>query len=64
MWAKKGPDCPLDALHYPRALIKPHFPCAQALARMAVEMQKLCATLTAPDGSPVVMRVVRKEGRR
>ena len=24
---------------------------------MAVEMQKLCATLRAPDGSPVVMRI-------
>ena len=27
------------------------------LARMALEMQKLCATLRAPDGSPVVMRI-------
>ena len=24
---------------------------------MALEMQRLCATLTAPDGSPVVMRI-------
>ena len=30
---------------------------ACALACLAVEMQKLCATLTAPDGSPVVMRI-------
>ena len=30
---------------------------ALALARLAVEMQRLCATLTAPDGSPVVMRI-------
>ena len=30
---------------------------ALALARLAVEMQELCATLTAPDGSPVVMRI-------
>ena len=30
---------------------------ALALARMALEMQELCMTLTAPDGSPVVMRV-------
>ena len=27
------------------------------LACMALEMQKLCATLRAPDGSPVVMRI-------
>ena len=27
------------------------------LARLAVAMQRLCATLKAPDGSPVVMRV-------
>ena len=27
------------------------------VARMAVEMQRLCSTLTAPDGSPVVMRI-------
>ena len=27
------------------------------LARMAQAMQKLCVTLTAPDGSPVLMRV-------
>ena len=30
---------------------------ALKLARMALEMQKLCATLRAPDGSPVVMRI-------
>ena len=27
------------------------------LARFALKMQELCATLCAPDGSPVVMRV-------
>ena len=27
------------------------------LARLALAMQRLCATLRAPDGSPVVMRV-------
>ena len=27
------------------------------LARLALEMQQLCATLKAPDGSPVVMRI-------
>ena len=30
---------------------------AQTLTCLALEMQKLCATLTAPDGSPVVMRI-------
>ena len=30
---------------------------ALALARLAVEMQRLCKTLTAPDGTPVVMRI-------
>ena len=30
---------------------------AAALTRLALEMQKLCATLKAPDGSQVVMRV-------
>ena len=30
---------------------------ALSLARMALEMQKLCATLRAPDGSPVLMRI-------
>ena len=30
---------------------------AQALTCLALEMQKLCATLAAPDGSPVVMRI-------
>ena len=30
---------------------------ARALTCLALEMQKLCATLTAPDGSPVVMRI-------
>ena len=30
---------------------------ARALARLALDMQELCATLKAPDGSPVVMRV-------
>ena len=30
---------------------------ALSLACMALEMQKLCATLRAPDGSPVVMRI-------
>jgi len=30
---------------------------ALALARMAVEMQKLCESLSAPDGSDVVMRI-------
>ena len=36
-----------------------HHENAVALARMAVEMQRLCATLAAPDGSAVIMRVVR-----
>ena len=30
---------------------------ALCLARLALEMQQLCATLKAPDGSPVVMRI-------
>jgi len=30
---------------------------ALALARMALEMQQICTKLTAPDGSPVVMRI-------
>ena len=30
---------------------------AQSLARLAVEMQRLCATLRGPDGGPVVMRI-------
>ena len=30
---------------------------ALALARMALAMQAICAGLTAPDGSPVVMRI-------
>ena len=30
---------------------------AEALTLLALEMQKLCATLTAPDGAQVVMRI-------